>query len=222
MRIFSCLAIQGPLEQRILPSSEWFSSHEVFVDFDPTTVLLSRLREGDIPDALFCLRPALDEPLVRQLFDWRSAFPIARSGLGLAVKAGHEHPPVASQEQFIVALTSARSVAYSRAGASGIYFTSLIERLGIATEVEATATVLPKGLTATALIDGRADLAVQQMSELRAVGGVELVGPFPPELQQFSDVVGVARNESAAEALRQALNTADARGALEDFGLLPL
>ncbi len=80
-------------------------------------------------------------------------------------------------------LLAARSVAYSRIGASGILFAQLIERLGIASEINARATIIPSGFTAERLVSGEADLAVQQISELKLVAGIEVVGPIPHHLQ---------------------------------------
>jgi len=74
-------------------------------------------------------------------------------------------------------------VAYSRIGASGIFFAQLIERMGIASEINARARITPSGFTAERLVSGEADLAVQQISELKLVPGVEIVGPVPLELQ---------------------------------------
>src|SRR5262249_33549993 len=72
--------------------------------------------------------------------------------------------------------------AYSKSGASGIYFAQLIGQLGIASQINSRATVTA-GLTGERLITGDADLAVQQISELKQVAGVEIVGPVPTSLQ---------------------------------------
>ena len=74
-------------------------------------------------------------------------------------------------------------MAYSRLGASGIFFAQLIERMGIAAEINARAKIIPQGFTAERLVSGEADLAVQQISELKLVEGIEVVGPIPRELQ---------------------------------------
>ena len=74
-------------------------------------------------------------------------------------------------------------MAYSRLGASGILFAKLIERLGIASDINAKAQIIPQGFTAEKLVTGEADLAVQQISELKQIGGIEVVGPIPYELQ---------------------------------------
>ncbi len=74
-------------------------------------------------------------------------------------------------------------MAYSRIGASGIFFAQLIERMGIASAINAKARIVPSGFTAERLVAGEADLAVQQISELKQVAGVEVVGPIPLEMQ---------------------------------------
>jgi molybdate transport system substrate-binding protein len=87
------------------------------------------------------------------------------------------------RRRYARALLAARSVAYSRLGASGIFFARLIERIGIAAEVNAKSTITPTGFTAERLVTGEADLAVQQISELKQVAGIEVVGPIPFALQ---------------------------------------
>ena len=97
-------------------------------------------------------------------------------------------------------------MAYSRIGASGIYFAELIERMGIAAEINAKATITA-GFTAERLVTGEADLAVQQISELKQVAGVELVGPIPLSLQTpavFSaGRMAASENADRADALLQ-------------------
>jgi len=81
---------------------------------------------------------------------------------------------------------AARSVAYSRTGASGIYFAGLLPRLGLAEAVNAKATIIPQGFTAEKLVSGEADIAVQQISELMVVPGIEVVGPLPDPVQEMT------------------------------------
>ena len=101
-------------------------------------------------------------------------------------------------------LLAARSVAYSRLGASGVYFAQLIVRMGIADEINAKATVVEQGFTAERLVSGEADLAVQQISELMAVEGVDILGKLPPEANTgavFSAGLFTGADPTAAAAL---------------------
>ncbi|HEX2940393.1 MAG TPA: substrate-binding domain-containing protein, partial [Rhodopila sp.] len=92
----------------------------------------------------------------------------------------------------------------SQAGASGIYFRSLIERMGIADAITAKATVIPAGFTAEKLVTGEADLAVQQISELLVVPGIEVIGPFPDVYQSLSAFSAAVFKDAANPALAQA------------------
>ena len=105
---------------------------------------------------------------------------VAVSLVGVAVKAGAARPDISSVEALKAALLQAKSIAYSRIGASGVFFAELIQRLGIADEVNAKATVIPSGFTAELAARGEVELAVQQVSELMLVPGIDIVGPLPP------------------------------------------
>jgi molybdate transport system substrate-binding protein len=150
---------------------------------------------------------------------------LARSFVGLAVRAGADHPDIATEHALRATLLGARSVAYSRVGASGILFAEMIEKMGIASEINARARIIPSGVTAEWLLSGEADLAVQQLSELKLVSGVEIVGPIPDHLQSpavFS-AGRLARSTRAAEsdALLQFLVSAEAAAAFRECGLEP-
>lgn len=135
---------------------------------------------------LVVIADAMDRLVQQGAVDPDSRVEVAHSRLGLAVPHGADHPGIGIVAAFTRALLAARSVAYSKAGTSGIHFEKLIETLGIADAVKAKATVIPAGFTAEKLLTGEADLAVQQMSGLMVVPTVEIVGKFPEEVQQVS------------------------------------
>jgi molybdate transport system substrate-binding protein len=122
-------------------------------------------------------------------------------------------------------LRGARSIAYSGLGASGIFFAQLIAKMGIAAEINARATIVPQGFTAERLVSGEADLAVQQISELKQVTGVEIVGPIPLHLQSaavFSAGRLAASNKvEQSDRLLKYLASAEAAPALRESGLEP-
>ena len=115
-------------------------------------------------------------------------------------------------------------MAYSRAGASGIYFTALVERLGIAAEVNARAVTIPMGFTGEKVASGEADIAIQQVSELMSVPGVAVAGPFPPEVQTISTfdaaIFADAANPECAAAWMALLASPAAAKAYGDGGLV--
>lgn len=147
----------------------------------------------------------------------------AISLVGIAVKAGSTKPDIGSVAALTSALLEARSIAYSKIGASGVFFAELIQRLGIAEAVNAKATVIPSGFTAELAARGEVELAVQQVSELMVVPGIDVVGPLPPgaeSVTMFSaGVFTGAAHPAAARDLLVFLRSADAL--LKAAGLQP-
>jgi molybdate transport system substrate-binding protein len=154
-----------------------------------------------------------------------SCIDLARSFVGIAVEAGAPHPDIATEAALRATLLAARSVAYSRLGASGIFFAQLIERFGIASEINARAKIIPQGFTAEQLVNGAADLAVQQISELKQVDGIEVVGPIPRALQTpavFSaGRMTASTNVAQADRLLKFLASLEVAPVLWESGLEP-
>jgi molybdate transport system substrate-binding protein len=198
VRMLSTLGLLGAM-RRLSSDYEAATGVHIDADFAPTQALLKRLRAGETADLVVLTREGLDEVIGEGRVAAESAVDLARSYVGIAVKAGQAHPDIASESALRKTLREARSVAYSRLGASGILFAQLIERLGIVAEVNAKAIVIQQGLTAERLVSGEADLAVQQISELKQVGGIEIVGPIPHELQ-IPSVFSAGRMATAANA----------------------
>jgi molybdate transport system substrate-binding protein len=207
-----------------LPSDTTAKGVTLDADYAPTVGLLKRLRDGEKADVLILTREGLDELVAGGAVVAASKIDLARSYVGLAVKAGAPHPDISTEAALVSALLAARSVAYSKIGASGIYFAELIERLGIAAEVNAKATITA-GFTAERLMSGEADIAVQQLSELKQVAGAELVGPIPLSLQTAAIFTGgrMASSENAdqADALLTYLASSEVAPVLRESGLEP-
>ena len=182
VRVLSTLALKGAVSS-LAGQYQAGGGAAIDADFAPTLALLARLRGGEAADVVILTREGLDEVVREGRVAAESCVDLARSYVGLAVKAGAPHPDISTEPALRAALLGARAVAYSRLGASGILFAKLIERLGIASEINARAVIIPQGFTAERLVSGEADLAVQQISELKQIGGIEVVGPVPHHLQ---------------------------------------
>ena len=224
IRVLSTLALKGAV-QSLAGHFDATGSARIDADFAPTLALLARLRAGEAADVVILTREGLDEVARERRVVAESCVDLARSWVGIAVKAGAGHPDIATEAALRAALLGARSVAYSRLGASGILFAQLIERLGIAPEINARAVIIPQGFTAEKLVTGEADLAVQQISELKQIGGIEVVGPIPYELQTpavFSAGRLAASNMVAqADRLLRYLASAEVAPVLRECGLEP-
>ena len=223
VRVLSTLALKGAVG-RLAGRFEAAGGARIDADFAPTLGLLDRLRAGEGADVVILTREALDDLAAKGSVVAETCVDLARSFVGIAVKAGAGHPDIATEAALRATLLVAR-VAYSRIGASGIFFARLIERMGIAAEVNARARIIPSGLTAERLLTGEADLAVQQLSELKLVAGVEVVGPIPRELQTpavFSaGRLAASKRPASSDALLKYLASVDVAPVLRDSGLEP-
>ena len=224
LRVLSTLAVKGAFAG-LAKRFQTATGIGVEADFAPTLGLLERLRAGEAADIVILTREGLDEMAAERRVAAASCVDLARSYVGIAVKAGRAHPDISTEAALRTALTQARAVAYSRIGASGILFAQLIVRLGIAHIVNAHAVIIPSGLTAERVVADEADLAVQQISELKQVAGIEVVGPIPHELQVpavFSAGRMAATDKAAqAEQLLQFLRSPEATAVLREAGLEP-
>ena len=153
---------------------------------------------------------------------------LARTGVGVVVKAGTPLPDIGSVDAFKCTLMAAKSVAYidpAAGGSSGIYVGTLLERLGIAADVNAKAKLIHGGAVAAHIAEGEAEIGIHQISEILPVKGAVLVGPLPAEIQNFtvySACVGTAAKDGAtASALVEFLAGPHAVPIIEAKGMEP-
>jgi len=224
LRVLSTLALKSAV-QGLVGQYQQATGCRIAADFAPTLALVDRLRGEEPADLVILTREGLDDLAREGRVVAESSVDLARSYVGVAVKAGAPHPDISDETALRAALLAARSVAYSRIGASGLLFAGLLARLGIADEVNARAIITPSGLTAERLITGEADLAVQQISELKQVQGIAIVGPIPNQLQTpavFSaGRMTASQRAEQAEHLLQHLASPAFAVALREAGLEP-
>ena len=190
----AALVILKAAEEVLLPALGAAAPRMIW---DPTAALMQRLADGERADGIFAIDGPLDDLQARGLIDPTGRRPVVEAAFGLAAAkgAGLQRPENAGE--LVALLRAVPSVAVSRAGASGIYFESLIDRLGIGAEVRAKAVVIPAGLTGALVRDGQTVLAVQQMSELLAVDGIDVLGPLPDDCQQVTRFDAAAFTDAA-------------------------
>jgi molybdate transport system substrate-binding protein len=224
VRLLSTLALMGAVRS-LAGKYEAAGGARIDADFAPTLRLLDRLRDGEVADVVILTREGLTGLAAEGSVVAESCVELARSFVGLAVKAGAAHPDIATEAALRATLLGARSIAYSGLGASGIFFAQLIAQMGIAADINARATIIPQGFTAERLMSGEADLAVQQISELKQVTGVEIIGPIPLHLQSpavFSAGRLAASNKiEPSDRLLKFLASAETAPALRESGLEP-
>jgi len=225
LQVLSTLGVFSPLRDLIGPAYEAQTGVRLSITFDPTTVLLAAIASGRRADVVVAIEDGAASLVEDGVLASGSMVRVASTGVGLAKRVGLPPVDISTPELFREALLAAKSIVFSQSGASGIFFAGLIERLGIADDIRAKALIVPKGFTAERLVLGEADFAVQQISELLAVPGVEIVGPFPQPYQvvtTFAAAVfaGSVRVEQAHLFIK-ALTGPEAAAAFAAAGLEP-
>jgi len=219
IRVLSTLAVMGAMRE-VTAQYEAETGTRIAADFAPTVALLERLRGGEAADIAILTAQGIDDLIEEGIIIPGTRTDMARSFVGIAVKAGEPKPDIGTLDAFTATLLAARAVAYSRIGASGLFFAGLLDRLGIAASVRTL--VVPSGFTAERLVSGEADLAVQQISELLMVPGIEVVGALPPKIQTVATFsAGLLTQSAASAALLGFLTSKAIAPVLQRTGLEP-
>jgi molybdate transport system substrate-binding protein len=211
----------------LLPEFERAHGVTVNVSFNSTKLIVEAAEAGVRADLLVLTAEAIDDLIGCGKVLTGSRIDIARSGIGVAVPAGAPRPDISTPEALKRALLAARRVSYSRVGASGIYTANvLIPRLGIAEEMKSRALLSEPGTPVGVLLANRkAEIGLQQISELVPVPGVDIVGPLPGDLQKMTTFsAGIPADAASAEtarALAAYLASPDALPAMRRQGLEP-
>ena len=151
---------------------------------------------------------------------------LVRSPIGIAVKAGAPHPDIATSEAVKRALLAAKSVAYSDS-ASGVYVsTEMFDKLGIKDAMKDKGQMIPATPVGDIIAKGEAELGLQQISELKPVKGIDILGPLPDDLQKITvfsaGIATVAKEPDAGKALISYLASPAARDTIVNSGLDPI
>lgn len=201
------------------------TGNTVITKIDVAVLLQKDIEAGEAFDLAILTRAVVDELAHKGAVEAATRADVARSGIGVAARAGARKPDISTVDAFRRTFLDAKSVAYTTVGGSGIHFVKMLERLGIADAVRAKARTQPGGTVGELVARGEAELAVQQVSELVPVEGIELVGPFPPELQLITLFTGGisphARNPDAAGALLRFFAAPEAAEMIKAKGMEP-
>lgn len=197
IKVLSTVALQ-PAMPELVSEFERTTGHKVLITYGLASVLKTKFLDGEPADVVI-LVPSLIEDLTKQgKVAMGSRADIARSGVGVAVKAGAPKPDIGTQDALKRTLLATQSVGYSKASATGIAFVRALDLLGIAEEMK------PKsrdtgGKTSEMLAAGAFEIGVTAIPELMAMPGVEIIGPLPGDLQSFT-ILSAGLVASAGEA----------------------
>lgn len=218
------------------PKFERETGHALRMTFDSTGLLAKRIASGEPVDVAMLNQSAIEALASERKLATDSVAHVARSVAAVAIRKGAPRPDISSPEGFRQMLLSAKSIARPSpavGGSSGDHIVKVVQRLGIAEEVNSKSVIVTTGHSGQvanspgeAVANGKAEIALHQLQELIAVPGIDIAGPFPGELQGsfvFSAAVGTnAREAEAARALVAFLRTPEAAAVIRAKGMEPV
>jgi molybdate transport system substrate-binding protein len=217
-------SLTGPLKQ-IVPQFEHATGHRLVIHFDSTPNLIKQVTSGAPLDLAVVPVDMFKDPAAKARFVAGPTIDIARVGYGVIVRSGAAKPDISTPDALKRTLLAAQSISSVPTSAAGAYVLKVFDRLGVAEEMKAK--IKPQQLPdqiAPAVANGEADLGVFLINTLIAPG-VDLVGPFPAELQQelvFTSAVSADSKEAdAAKALIDYLRTPAATAIIKAAGMTP-
>ena len=225
LKVLSSAALTTVLND-LVPKFEKASGHTIELVLATSGALNKRVAGGEAADLLISTSAGIDGLISDGKILPDSHTDIARSGVGIAVKSGAPKPDISTPEALKQALLAARSIAYTdpaSGGASGIHFVKVLDRLGIAADVKAKAKLGQGAPTGEFVLRDEAELAVQQIPELKSVAGIDVIGPLPGNLQSVtlisSGVLAGAGQPEAAQEFVLFLQSPEARAVIVEKGL---
>ena len=230
IKVVSTTAMKTVFED-LAPAFERATGNHTSVELGPSLRLEKELGDGKTADIAIVSRKGVEELTARGRLAAGSAVHIADSTIGVAVAKGAPKPDISSPQGFKRAMLAAKSIACSKpvgGGQSGAHLARVFEQLGISAAMQAKSKYGAggaAGLAGLVVLRGEAEIGIQQMAELMAVSGIDIVGPLPRELQSATPfVAGISTNANhpeAAKALIAFLTTPEAKRVIEANGLEP-
>jgi molybdate transport system substrate-binding protein len=215
----------------LVPEFEKQTGDKVLVAYGPsmgTTInaIPVRLERGEPADVLIMVGYALGDLAKKGKVVPDSQVELVKSGIGVAVRAGAPKPDISTDDALKRALLSAKSVAYSDS-ASGVYIsTEMFRKLGIDDQMKDKARMIPATPVGEIVAKGEAELGFQQISELKPVAGIDIVGPLPANLQKITvfsaGIASASKEPEAAKALIKFLSSPVANAEIIKSGMEPI
>ena len=211
IKVLASNGVKAALEE-LAPAFERETGHKLTISFGVAAVLKRQIEGGEGFDLAILTSAGIDDLAKQGKVDGGTRASIARSGVGIGIRKGAPRPDIGTSEALKRTLLAAKSVAWAKEGASGVYFASVLKRMGIAEQMNPKAFLTAAGSDVGALLArGDVEYGALLINELMALPGVEVLGPLPPELQNYTAfLAGVgagSKNAAAAGALSKFLTT---------------
>jgi molybdate transport system substrate-binding protein len=192
--------------EALLPAFEKATGHKVRVTYELAARIRQQIDGGAAFDVAVMTPPLVDDAIKSGHITAATRAVVARSPLGLFVRAGSRKADVGSVEALRRTLTEATSLTYAKEGASGIYFAALLEKLSLAAAVRSKTTLAGSGEEVGELVSsGKVEIGVLPLSEILPIRGTQLLALLPSDVQSYIVMVAGVSSKSKEAAAAKAL-----------------
>jgi molybdate transport system substrate-binding protein len=200
IKLIASNAVKEALAE-LVPHFEQATGHRVAIAWGGTLDIARRVGAGEVVDIVILADVRIDDLIAQGRLLADSRVDIARSGIGVAVRAGARKPDISSTAAFKATVLAAGSIVLS-SGPSSVYLTDLFQTMGIADAVKSRIHQIGPGLpVGAAVARGEGEIGFTQVSELLSADGIDYVGPLPAELQLIT-VWSAGLHAAAPEAAK--------------------
>lgn len=223
IRVMSPIALK-PIFEKVGAEFERSTGHKLTVSWGESGGMRSDIEKGVPFDVAVLTLKFVDDLIKEGKLDGNTRTPIARSGIGIAIRKGAPKPDVSTTDAFKRTLMNAKSIGFVAQSASSRYLDTLFTRLGIAEEIKSKIRPL-KGPASPYVAKGDPEIAITQISTIIPFEGVEFAGPLPPDVQLYTVFVAAASPASNSELVRALLKmlvSPSNAPLLQKIGLEPL
>jgi molybdate transport system substrate-binding protein len=214
IKVLSGSGVQPALVE-LVPAFERSSGHKVTLDYGTVGGMADRVRAGEAADVVIASGPQIESLEQQGKVVAGSRADLAKTGVGIFVRKGAPKPDISSVEAFKRTMLAAKSIGWNDPAAGApvsIYMIGALERLGIAAEMKPKTTAFKqRSERFEAVARGDVEIGFNQISEIVAAPGVDLVGPLPAAIQHYTlfaaGVVASSKDRAAARALIQFISS---------------
>jgi molybdate transport system substrate-binding protein len=215
VRVFTTRSIATVLE-KIGADFERRTGRTLIVTTDVAVRMVRRINAGEPFDFLVAAPAQIDELIKAGKIIPETRTDLARSGIGVAVRAGAPKPDVSSVDAFKSALLSARSIAYLKEGQSGVYVAGVLERLGIADTLRSKLALPETDIVSELVSRGEIELGIVVITQILTTHGVVLAGPLPSEIQSYITFTGgISAKSNSIDAAKELMTVLKSPAAID-------
>ena len=228
IKVLATTAMKTSLDE-LTPEFERATGNTLSFSFGPSARIAKMVADGEAHDVAIVTDHGHEDLTKQGRLVPGIRADIAKSAMALAVQKGAARPDISSAAKFKETLLAAKSLGMSNpvgGGQSGANMVKIFDKLGI-TEAMKTKAVYgpggPAGLIGNFLVRKEVEIGIQQLPELMAVPGIDIIGPLPPDVQimtVFSAGLSAnAKNVEGANALIHFLTTPKAVAVIRAKGM---